>query len=597
MAEINQFLEQEQVEPKTRSQEAMANAEALEAQYSPGAIDAALYGAGTAIAGPAIPIIQSQLFSKRYAEKQEQSLEKHQLARAAGSIGGYLAGAVTGMGIPGLLVKGSGAMGPGLIGRVGSGILEGGGISLSEATSESVVDRTLDRPFAAREMAESVGIGMGVGGGLGVISAMMPAASNFLFRKAFDKRISAVQSAKKELAEAGAQHNALTAEVEALMAETAPSIQKTFRLNKILGKPGTKNEGLLADAGRGMNKADQRVHRALYKALDDATDSARTSGAEALLDGAMLATGGTDAFILRRIMSPALKSLSGIVFSGISHLTPVKALLSASLHAGKISSKKLIRQGAEYVPVPTRYDSYINVGKSFSSALKVPPIQYMTRDQFDEISQEVASFDPLEYERSLRFAMAAKGMPQEVASSMVEQQLRVNSYLLQSLPPPPPPKWIANEESPTTKQKDIAMFSRKMRTAMFPASALSDLLNGTLTAESAQAWWATQPVLAGYMAERIRNMINIAVAHGKKFTPKEKKQFGLMVDPGGQLTGRTHNAGIVQLLQANYLQEEGKIPPPQVGGPKPPGDPGAFSGYGQSATSASQSLGNRLQTR
>jgi len=54
---------------------------------------------------------------------------------------------------------------------------------------------------------------------------------------------------------------------------------------------------------------------------------------------------------------------------------------------------------------------------------------------------------------------------------------------------------------------------------------------------------------------------------------------------------------LIQLMQATYQAEGMQVPPAQVGGPKPPGDPGAVSGINQATTGPSAGLGQRLMER
>ena len=126
---------------------------------------------------------------------------------------------------------------------------------------------------------------------------------------------------------------------------------------------------------------------------------------------------------------------------------------------------------------------------------------------------------------------------------------------------------------------------------------MADFMAGNLTRAAAETWWNTQPEMADQLAERIRGMVDIALAHGRKFTPKEKYQITLLTDPTFEHTGRTKRFRLIQMLQDNYGSEAQQTPPPQPGGPPAPGSPKAVAGLNSTYQSAFQGLQGRLAKR
>lgn len=555
-----------------------------------------------------------------YFQFNEEQAKQHAAMDLAGNLGGFIGSAMTGTGL-GSVITGVGKVGAKIGGRIAGkagarlagSTAEGIGISLSEATGKSVVDRSMGVPGAGIELADAAGTGAAWGAGFGLASVVMPGVANFLFKKTFSKRIAAAAEANAKRTKAGAEYNTLAKEYEALLSETAPSIRNTFRMGELAGHAGKRTHGnvtlpsgakagyaeksLLSEAQQKIWKHDKRINRTLEGALKDTAESTRYGMKDMLVDATLLASAGPEMVVLRRLAAPALAGMQKQVFAGLTGLKPIRALMSSSLQAGKLSSRKMVRQGTELVHKPHRYEKYINAVPGALSALKLPGIQMMSNEEFDTVANDLISFDPEKYKQSISLAMASKGVPQEAVGPLVEHQMRINTYLMNNLPPTHDSKWISDEGTPRVRTADRRVFSQKLRAAQIPATVLEDLLSGKLTKHSAEAWWATQPQMAEYMAERIRNMIDIAAAHGRTFTAKEKYLYGLMADPSAEKLGRSRDYNMTMRLQGNFQAEEQQTPAAQPGGPSAPGSPKAVAGLNSSTAGPSQGLTRRLTER
>lgn len=619
-----EVLSEEEIALQQRNRE-------IEAKYGGGYVSQQR-GILRAMLGPAEDLFGSEQDTPEVAEFNRANDEKHRIANIAGNLAGYLGGALTGVGVPGMLTKagahtaktvakmgiGGGAVAGKGAGFVAGTAIEGGGIALSEATAESAIDRAMGVPGSGIHLGELAGQGAKIGAGFGLLALALPKAGNFLFRAGFKKRIAQTAKAKKELSNEGEKYNALKAELDDIEAHAIDKYTslRARRHAEIIGRPGSKpispvpvrggkdyirqpspgmTEPALATARKKMKAADDKVRKSLTQALDDVGKNTKYGAMDLLVDGALVVSGNPAMAVLRNVMKPTLGNIQHKIFQGITHLKPIRYLMSSSLHAGKLSATKMVRQGSQYVPAPNwGYGKYLDTGKTMASALKVPPIVHMTREEYNDIADEILEADPVEMERGIRMALAAKGLPQETAGPIAEQNVRILSFLASKMPPRHKPKWLAHEGPAYVPTAGLRKFSESMRGAMMPPAAIHDFLAGTLSEETAAAWWATQPEMAKYLAERIKSYIRIAEAHGKVFSPSEKKMLGMMADEAGNLIGRNKSYNLIQYLQSTYSAEEASAPPAQVGGPKPPGDPGAFSGVSQGTTGPSAGLGRRL---
>jgi hypothetical protein len=349
-----------------------------------------------------------------------------------------------------------------------------------------------------------------------------------------------------------------------------------------------------------MEKADDKVGRALTGALDDVGEHSRMGIMELMADGAMLASGGPTAVMMRRMMAPSVRSMQNMIYGTLSKMPPVKFAMSASLHAGRPSLTKLTRigEGGAFAPTPTSFDKYVNAGRTIAKAMKVPPVSMITANEFKDIEREMGEASPDKLGLALSMGMASKGIPQEAVAPMVRQHMAISQYLQQSMPRTHGSKWVGEEkETGTVSQQELLKFSKRMRASYIPVSVLSDFLSQDLSREAAEAWWAVYPEWADWYADRISKTVDVATAYGRQFNPKEKQQIGLMVDSSGQKLGRTRSASLVKSLQMAYSTEEDATPGPQPGGPPAPGTPKAVSGWNNNNISPSQGLTNRLTSR
>jgi hypothetical protein len=624
-----------------RASQLRAEAEAIEEQYAPNAAQQFATGVAEGVAGPLLPLIQSA-DPQFVNEQRAKSREEHGVARALGNVVGYAGGALGGVGLPGMLVglgksasaKTAAALGGGALakgaGTAAGASLEGLGMALSESSGDAIIDRAAGVPGASIDLADAAGAGLGVGAATGVISMLLPRAANALFKKSFSKRIALTKTEVEKRVEANKLYNSLVKDLETIEKayKTPEALNEARRLaelegrqhmySKLLGDIGAPQDyatpvanrlggrittktyagghGEIAKAKAAMKKHDAQIGKIVTSSLDELGESARSTIIDGVSDVAVLAAGGPKAWAFSKIFSRSLGAAQAMVYKGIMHLPPVRWAMGNALVTGKASGalkKMAIRDGA-IVPVDTSIDMYVDAGRAFTRALKIPPVRMLTNDEVSDISDEIVTADPAKYAQAVHLAMAAKGVPPQAASAHVAETIRSLQYLQSVMPPVHPVSWVVRERKPVVTETARSAFSKSLRAAVVPASVLADFLAGQLTPEAARAWWATQPEWAEMMAEHLRNMIDVADAVGKKFTAKEKYQLGLMINKDGTKLGRIREASLVQYLQGKYKNEEQSTPPAQVGGPRPPGDPGAA---GQNNKSPSQGLSDRLNRR
>jgi hypothetical protein len=618
----------------TRARRLEEEAAAIEEQYTPNAFQQFATGAAEAMGGPLVNLLQAQ-DSQFLNERRAIAKEKHDIARTAGEVLGYVTGAATGTGLPGILVGmgrgaaaklGTSAAGK-IAGKFAAPIIESEGIALSEAAGDSVIDRYAGVPGASIDLADAVGSAGMVGAAAGAVSVLLPRAADALFKKSFSKRISLTKTEVDKRLEANKLYNDLVKDLETIekayktpealdAARRAAELEgRQHMYSKLLGDLGAPQDlskpvasrlggrittktyagghGELAKAKAAIKSHDDKIAQTVTKSLNELGDSARETIVDGLKDAAVLAAGGPKAWVFSKVFSRSIKATQNMIYKGVMHIPAVRWAMSNALLTGKASGalkKMAIRDGA-IVPVDTSIDKYVDAGRAFTKALKIPPIRMLTNDEVSDISDEIVSADPNKYSTSIHMSMAAKGIPQQAASAHVAETLRSLQYLQSVLPPIHPAAWAIRERKPLVSETARSAFSKALRATVVPSSVLADFLAGKLTPEAAKAWWATQPEWAAMFAEHLRNMVDIANDVGKKFPASQKYQIGLMLGQGK--LGRTHDYALTQAMQGRFQQEESQTPPPQVGGPKPPGDPGAAAGTSQNFYSPSQRVGAR----
>lgn len=241
-----------------------------------GAISAAGQGMARALAGPLPDYIATQTMTPEELSVLRRQEEKHQIAGMAGSLLGYVGGALTGAGVPGLLTKGAAAAGRGVgvfageiagkgvgsaLGTVARHGLEGGGIALSEATGRSLIDRELGVPGSAGAIASAVGTGMAFGGlAGGVLGVALPRTADYLFAKTFNKRIKMVGDAAIAKVDAHKKRIALTKQLESFEQAHTPQSLAAYRgmikdnpYNLISGDPTRHLARQTQEQGRWMH--------------------------------------------------------------------------------------------------------------------------------------------------------------------------------------------------------------------------------------------------------------------------------------------------------------------------------------------------------
>lgn len=608
-------------------------------QFHGSGVEAALTGGIEAIAPVRSFLPEGE---RKYRERLE---EYNKGAYLGGQLAGFIGGALGGTGIPGLAVGAGRATAARLtpvlgravgekvgsaVGKITAAAVEGAGISLGEATNKAGYDLITGVPGAGAAFFEAAGEGAALGGGIAAVTGPMVRGANWVFGKSFSKRIKAMEKAKAQRLEANEQYHSTVNAIEQFSIGRNPDELRQWRevmaaygtdpLERLTGTPGaprdtirsiTMTEGVassadapaaILEARRAIARADDKVRRALEGALDDAGTVAERTGKEALADMAALSVGGPTGWAVRRILQPFFGAASRVVYQGAAKTPGIRKVLSASLAEGKLSYKKtkVLRENgvSRYVYDEQKADRFIAGSmEALGYSAKIPAMKYLTEDEFQEIANEIETANIGEFETAIRTGMAAKGVPQEFANPIVAQQQRLNEHLKQVMPQRHPKDWFAGTMDKPVGQRELVKFSRHLRAGHAPTTVLGDFINGQLTKEAAQTWWMTQPLMAGFVADKIMAMVNHAMAHGVTYTEREKRMLGLMVDPSGQSIGRAGNVSLVQKLQMNYASEDESTPPPQVGGPPPKQNIGSLSGLHNNYQDVTQQLTQRATKR
>ena len=586
----------------TKAEVARDRAEAEYTEFHDRPVETFIRGA----AGAILPTLGTKGSNARAARQAEVS----PYADIGGSIAGYAGGALAGVGIPGLLTgvgkataaavtpiagKAIGqAMGK-QVGRIAAGAVEGAGLGLTEATNKSGLDLLTGVPGAGAEFYEAAGEGAAFGGGAMLASGMLGKAANLIFRGVAGKNISKVALAKKARLDANQKYHVAKAEATSIVEPHMPPALRGTAEGIEWAEKQVKS--LLAPEVKAMKAADQVIRTELNRSMRMTAKGANVASEKLFRRGYGSSLGLAGAATIDGILLPFTRMVRNSFFKGMQKSTIARALMSHSLMKGRIAGRKLMVQGDRYVHMPTRYDKYVDMAEGFWKMAKVSPAIIATKEDFNEITDEIENASMGELETSLRAAMAGQGIPQEYANPQVAQQGRLLDHLKQHAPPRHAPDWVDGRAEKPIPQSERNTFMRRVRAGLAPVSVLGDFVNGQLTREAADTWWQTQPLAASQVADELKRLVDLAIAHGKKFTPKEKRMIGFMIDPSGQLLGPSGNVSLVQMLQMNYANEDAGTPPPQVGGPKPPGDPGAFKGINQNTMDTVQQLTSRAQKR
>jgi hypothetical protein len=623
-------------------------------------------GLSRGLLGPLPDLLASKLQSAEELEVNRRREEKAQMAGAAGTLLGYVGGALTGVGLPGMLGRAGAAAGKvagkfagevagagvgQAVGAVARGGLEGGGIALSEATGKSLVDRELGIPGSASAIASAVGTGMAFGGlAGGVLGVALPRTADFLFAKSFNKRIKSVREAVDKKIVAHKERIALSKELEFFERANTPQglaayrtmYGRDMRYNAIAGDPTAPLARQTMEQGRWMHMApfqpgeraaleaaarsgdkaaqarlsdflrkggqdpefvkvlrkiessDEKIKNTLTKTMAELGQKTREGVEDGVTDLAALAIGGPKMWFIRRMIAPSVAAIQGTIYKGMMKVPAVRWAVSNALTTGKASRfyQKMGVVDGELKQIASSFDKYVEPGRAAVAALKVPPITLMTNKELRELREELLDANLKAYSQSIAMAMASHGVPQEAAPPMIESAQGAISYVLGNMPQAAEQSW-ADEEVPVPESKRRE-FAEDLRAAFLPISVIHDYVAGRLTPRAAKAWWATQPDVAPVIAEVIQNAKELAEAHGRKFSAKEKEQMGLLMDPSGAMLGRTKSKPLLQYIQGNYRTEEQQSPPPQPGGPPPPGSPKAVQGLNNNSVGPSMGLTSRL---
>jgi hypothetical protein len=186
--------------------------------------------------------------------------EDSPFAKGSGKTLGFLGGAMTGTGLPGLGTKlgmkaagkiAGTAVGKGLLARGAAkagglavgGAIEGATVGVHEGTIASQHEDISGIPAVGAVIANNVGTGMAYGAGFNFLGAAFPATFNILFKARFKNMIGKTREALKTRRNANKAFSAMEAKVQAEIDNLAEfSIDKTI-------KPATGKAVVFDDAG------------------------------------------------------------------------------------------------------------------------------------------------------------------------------------------------------------------------------------------------------------------------------------------------------------------------------------------------------------
>lgn len=575
--------------------------------------------------GSILPTPQSE-FSKGVAEENPWS-------SGAGQLAGFMVGAGTGMGLPGMGAKlGQKAAGK-ILSKAGQGTLSraaasitGGAIAdasvgLHEATIATAEEGKLGIPGAANIIAHQVGSGAAWGGGLTVTGLAFGGIINKLFKVRFSKLLDATERAKGRRIKAGMLHDATKQELEDRMStlESLVFDVKQHRANanamgvetpvdEFVGavstptiRGGGKNgeilqaqrldgsEPRLTKSYRAMERADERIRNlttmSLKKfakegqsAINTATQAAVTAGTTAMTPQGRAA---------RTLLGSAFRLMDSVIMHGTENVKPLRKLATRSLKAGRVTMDNTIRQGDGFITTTSREVAAL---RRFRNAVRAPVVAKVTDDEYREMMDELEALDPASMEASIRMGVASQGVPQEYADPLVEKLTAVHNHLLEHMPTPARGGWMDSEPQAINEETKMR-FLRRMRQALgSPLTILTDLEDGKVTPEAADTFWQLDPQLAQIVATTLENKLKLASEYGARFGPEFKRQAGLIINRGKNL-GRTYDPKLVQLLQGQHQEEQASRAPAQ---PKGTSQPLNIDGLSEALMTGAQGTAQRL---
>lgn len=525
-----------------------------------------------------------------------------------------------------------------------AGSVEGGLAGLAEGSSAAALDREADLPGATRHIMEGVGYGAAFGSAANVLGTAFFRTNNWLFKKAFNKEIKGAADQRELQLVANKRLAALEEELNNLDPD---SMRAQARRREILGEPGNDWHGNPLDTRKDPIRghkvfarvddfggvsypelwlAQNELEKASGKISDLTSKNARklsslvsdqakdmigvasVSAAGGLVGGPLGAGGG--ALLFRNMLPGYFTSIADHLLDGLDNFPMIRQAVARSITAGELTLDKMhidpitkefkrIPAGMVQDPVTGQLtraklnkrsvDGIINEALAARKALKVAPIHYMSTDEYNDIVDEFENTDIGEYEIQNRLALMASGVPQEAINGHIEHQLRVQQYIKQSFPPAMGSRWITatGDRLMATDAQRIAL-SRRIRGAMLPETVISDFLSDKLTPEAAEAFWATNPDIAGLLSEEVTKLVEVSASHGVKLSPKRMKQIALLLNQPTK-TGRTYDPQLVQTLQSNYA------PKPAAAPQQPQGNGTNLMGVSQAAMSRADQLAARMQ--
>lgn len=608
MSEVDKILSEEQPAEQPVEQSGESYSEWLKSgrdEIVGGSGEAAFRGLMRGFTGPLADVYARATGTENLLAAQK---EAHPLASGAGEFAGFVGGALTGTGLGGMLTRGGSAFGKKALEKTGNkfiasgtrGAVEGVGIGVTEGTTKSALDAHLDMPGAAAQVMQAGGIGLAMGGVTSLFGTGLHKTASWFFKKGAKKQLEKQSTLMASRLSENNRHQAIIKDLEALEMAGQKGTEKWNRLignvDDLEGKIGRDSSmgraklfhgmyeqgpvpSKLLDNIRKMNNLDGSI-----KSLKDNTlkQMAKEGGAASRRIGDMaIATvsafglgtfGAATPLVARYIMPGLAESIGSKILRGASKLKSVNKLVGKTLqNKGDLTLDIIKASNGRFIREPNK--AAVTAGRLIRT-LRVPPIRGMSNMDFMGISEELESVDMAEYEMSVRSALASSGVPQELANAHIDSQMRAVEYLRQMSPAKPSSNWVSDTSyTPNIPQEERLKFARRVRAAMAPTSFINDFLEGSLTREASDTFHNLHPEMAQELSEMAMNDVQIALTHGKKFSPKEQRQIALFIGEYKKLGG-ANSPDVVQFLQGMYQKareqdqaQQGRAAQPGSGAP------------------------------
>lgn len=581
------------------------------------------------------------------SQYRQRIAESSPVAKSLGKVTGYVGGAVTGMGLPGLGAKLGTAAAKGIANTAGKGLLSRAGQAVASNSVEGALIGVnegaiaasrgeLGLPGVAELVARDMGEGAVIGGGLaglgGAIGYGLKKTTNALFKKYWKNTIEQTSKNMDDLRKAHEQRVLVEDQVQSLLDDMevwsasqgrAPGLDEIAKM-RTRGEPGFVDpleeligsaQGKLDYGGGGRATGPRRApsrqpavagdslygqarknQQKAYDKMETLTNQGLRTLAKEAQDGigglattaAFAGTGGMSygtGRALRYVIPKVVGIFDDIILGGLDRIKPVREMVRNSLKAGEATLDKIRWVDGDFARIPWKGRG---AAKQFQRAYRIPLLESVTDDEYRDIVQEMNDLNIEEMESGLRYGMASHGIPQEFVDPYIQQMAVVKDHLSQHAPAPAEGDWL--DEPPPVSDEAKKRFMRRVRAGFIPLSTVYDFAEGQLTLEAADTLWQTNPVLAQEIAKQLERVMRIAQLQGKKISPEMKRQASFLINRGTKM-GRTYDPKLVQLLQGNYAEEAAANPGPQ---PQGTSQPTNIQGLSEDVMTASQGITQRL---